>query len=466
MSVEASSPPSAPERVLPTLNKDGSRLWLRPKLSKGPYWRRRLIVAWTLIILFTVIPYLKLNGKPLILLDVVGRRFTLFGTTFHPTDTALLMLFLLAIFVGIFLLTAILGRVWCGWACPQTVYMEFVYRPLERWIEGPRARQLKMDREGPTGRRLVKNVLFLIVSMFLGHTFLAYFVGIDRLARWVTGSPLEHPAAFLVMAATTGLMFVDFGWFREQVCLVACPYGRLQSVLLDRRSLIVGYDPQRGEPRAPWKGRTPEAGDCIDCSACVITCPTGIDIRDGLQMECIHCTQCMDACDGVMRKIGKPTGLVRYGSRAEFEGQPRKILRPRVVLYPALLIVILSALGWALAHRSPADVTVLRGLGAPYAILPDGSVSGPIRVKVVNRSGGDRTYTVSISRPEGLVLIAPANPFRLQEGKSETSGMFVNASAEEFRDGLLDIRVRVEDDEGFVKEIPYRLLGPGGGGSS
>ena len=466
MTVEASSPPTAPERVLPTLNKDGSRLWLRPKLSKGPFWKRRLFVAWALIALFTAIPYVRMNGKPLMLLDVVGRRFAMFGATFHPTDTALLMLLLLAIFVSIFLLTAVLGRVWCGWACPQTVYMEFLYRPLERLIEGPRARQLKMDREGPTGRRFLKNGVYLLVSMFLAHTFLAYFVGVDRLAGWVTGSPFEHPAAFLVMAATTGLMFADFAWLREQVCLVACPYGRLQSVLLDRRSLIVGYDPKRGEPRALLKGRTAPAGDCIDCAACVITCPTGIDIRDGLQMECIHCTQCIDACDVVMKKIGKPPGLIRYGSRAEFEGQARKILRPRVVLYPTLLTVILIALGWALAHRAPADVTVLRGLGAPYAILPDGNVSGPIRVKVVNRSGGERTYTVSIAEPAGLSLIAPDNPFLLGDGKAETSGMFVNAPPEAFRDGLLEIRVRVEDDTGFTKDVPYRLLGPGGGGNS
>ncbi len=464
MTVATPAPPTPPERVLPTLNKDGTRRWLRPKVAKGPFWRRRLATACALIALFTVIPYLRVNDKPIVLLDVVHRRFTLFGTTFHPTDTALLMLLLLAVFVTIFLLTAILGRVWCGWACPQTVYMEFLYRPIERWIEGTRARQLRLDVEGPNARRFVKNAVFLAVSMFLAHTFLAYFVGVESLARWVTRSPFEHPAAFLVMAGTTALMFLDFGWFREQVCLVACPYGRFQSVLLDRRSLIVGYDPLRGEPRAPLKGRTTEKGDCIDCSACVIVCPTGIDIRDGLQMECIHCTQCIDACDAVMEKVGKPKGLVRYGSRDEFEGKPRKILRPRVVLYPALLVVIVGALGWALAHRSPLDVTVLRGLGAPYAVLPGGQVSGPIRVKVVNRSGAERRYTVSIAEPPGLSLIAPVNPFTLGDGRTETSGMFVNAPASAFRNGLLEIVVRVEDDSGFVEEIPYRLLGPSRGG--
>ena len=253
--------------------------------------------------------HVKINGKPLMLFDITRREFTFFGATFLPTDTFLLMLLLFSIFVGIFLVTAIWGRVWCGWGCPQTVYMEFVYRPLEVLIEGGRSRQIKTDKTGVSGRRMIKHFVFFIVSAFLANTFLAYFVGWDRLLGWMTSSPSQHPIAFGVMIGTTVLMFGDFGWFREQTCIVACPYGRFQSVLLDRQSLIVGYDEQRGEPRGKGKRKEGDGrGDCVDCSLCVTTCPTGIDIRNGLQMECIGCANCIDACDD-MTKPARPFSL-------------------------------------------------------------------------------------------------------------------------------------------------------------
>ncbi len=451
------------ERVLPTLNEDGSRRWIRPKISRGPWWKRRLVVGWALIVAFTAIPYLKMGGKPLILLDLPHRQFTLFGTTFLPTDSMFLMLLLVGLFVGIFLITAILGRVWCGWACPQTVYMEFVYRPIERLIEGNRGRQMKLDREGPDGRRMIKNVVFGFVSIFLAHTFLAYFVGVSALFQWVTEPPSQHWGAFVVSAAVAGLMFLDFGVLREQVCLVACPYGRFQSVLLDRRSLIVGYDARRGEPRGRIKERLPAGasrGDCIDCAACVITCPTGIDIRDGLQMECIHCTQCIDACDVVMEKTGRPKGLIRYGARDAFEGKPHRILRPRIVIYPLIMVLVWGGLVYALSHRGSADVTVLRGIGAPYGVLPDGQISNQLRVKIVNRSPETRRYTISIDDADDLTLVSPDNPLEVPPGASATASLFVMAQAKSIPRGLREIEVEVEDDAGFKEKTHYRLLGP------
>jgi cytochrome c oxidase accessory protein FixG len=457
------APPAASERVLPTLNEDGSRRWIRPKLTRGPWWRRRLALGWALIVLFTAIPYVRMGGKPLILLDVAHRQFTLFGTTFLPTDSVLLMLLLLGLFVGIFLLTAIFGRVWCGWACPQTVYMEFLFRPIERLIEGNRGRQMKLDREGPDARRWLKQVGFVLASLYLAHTFLAYFVGVDTLLRWMTEPPTRHGAAFVVVAAVTGLMMLDFGVLREQVCLVACPYGRLQSVLLDRRSLIVGYDARRGERRARRNARTDPAeayGDCIDCAACVITCPTGIDIRDGLQMECIHCTQCIDACDVVMEKIGKPRGLIRYGSRDELEGKPGGILRARVIVYPLLMALVWGGLAYGLAHRGSADVTVLRGIGAPYGLLPDGRISNQLRVKVVNRTGEARRYAISIENAPDLTLVSPDNPLEVAPGRSATASVFVMAPKSSFPHGLREIEVEVKDGAGFETSTHYRLLGP------
>jgi cytochrome c oxidase accessory protein FixG len=461
--VITSNAPEAEERVLSTLNRDGSRRWIRPKLSSGKFYRRRLVTAWSLIAVFTLIPILRMNGKPLILLDIPKREFTFFGATFLPTDTFLLMLLLFGIFVGIFLLTALLGRVWCGWACPQTVYMEFLYRPLERWIEGGRIRQLELDARGPDARRVIKYVVFFAISALLANTFLAYFVGWDRLLGWMTSPPTQHPVAFSVMLGTTLLMFLDFAWFREQTCIVACPYGRFQSVLLDRQSLIVGYDGARGEPRAPWRrGHDRSAGDCIDCGLCVTTCPTGIDIREGLQMECIACTQCIDACDAVMDRVGLARGLIRYSSQQELETGSSRFLRPRLVVYSGILVAVFGAFAFSLGGKATADVTLLRGLGAPFQVLPNGEVSNQIRIKIANRSGEPRSYRYEIVEPAGVTLIAPENPLDVDAGDSQMTAAFVNAPPSAFADGELAMVLAIRDGIDFDGRYSYRLLGPGG----
>ncbi|HEU4566167.1 MAG TPA: cytochrome c oxidase accessory protein CcoG [Gemmatimonadaceae bacterium] len=454
--------PLAAGRVLPTLNEDGTRRWIRPKPSHGKLHARRRVVAYALMVVFFLIPHLRIGGKPAILLDLPRRQFTLFGTTFLPTDTLLLMLLLASIIITIFLLTALFGRVWCGWACPQTVYMEFLFRPIERWLEGGRSGSLGLDRERRHfhPRRLLKYAIYLGLALFLAHTFLAYFVGTEQLAVWVRRSPAEHPTSFFVMAFTTGLIFFDFAYFREQTCLVACPYGRLQSVLLDRQSLIVAYDVARGEPRMKGKARPEGAGDCIDCGACVLTCPTGIDIRDGLQMECIHCTQCADACDAVMEKIGKPTGLIRYSSQDSLAGRARHMLRPRVVLYPAALALFVGAFIYTLATKADADVTILRGLGAPYQVQAGDLVSNQIRVKIANRSSSDRAYHIAVAGAEGATVIAPENPLRVPAGETATTSLFVVLPEDAFIAGVRPVTFRVSDGDGFSGEFPYRLVGP------
>ncbi|HEX8725517.1 MAG TPA: cytochrome c oxidase accessory protein CcoG [Gemmatimonadaceae bacterium] len=455
--------PAPAGRVLPTLNEDGSRRWIRPRPSPGRFWHRRRVVAYALMFVFFIIPYLRMNGKPLVLLDLPRRQFTLFGTTFLPTDTLLLMFLLFSIIIAIFLLTALAGRVWCGWGCPQTVYMEFLFRPIERLFEGGRSGSMQMDREGTRGqlhpRRLAKYAVYLVLSLFLAHTFLAYFVGIDRLVEWVQQSPFEHPTSFAIMAITTFAIMADFTWFREQTCLVACPYGRWQSVLLDRQSLIVAYDRNRGEPRGKGKDRT-GLGDCIDCGACVITCPTGIDIRDGLQMECIHCTQCADACDAIMDRVGTPRGLIRYSSRAALEGERVRRLRPRVVLYPLALAVAVGGLVFTLGTRAPADVTVLRGLGEPYVVEPNGQVANQLRVKITNRADGDRVYRISIEGAGHGTVVAPDNPMAVAAGQTGTMTLFVMLPPDAFHDGARRIDVRVSDGQGFTQGVPYRLVGP------
>jgi len=264
------------------------------------------------------------------------------------------------------------------------------------------------------------------------------------------------------MLGTTLLMFADFGWFREQTCILACPYGRFQSVLLDQQSLIVGYDESRGEPRQPWrKNEERTAGDCIECGLCVATCPTGIDIREGaLQMECVACTQCIDACDSVMDRVGLERGLIRYTSQAELEGGRSRFIRPRLVVYSAILLIMFGTLAVSLAGKASADVTILRGLGAPFQVLPSGEVSNQIRIKIANRTDDERSYTLSLVDGDGLTLIAPENPLTVAGGDSQMTAAFINAARSAFTEGELEITLRVGDGVDFEEVRTYRLLGP------
>ncbi|MCP9874709.1 cytochrome c oxidase accessory protein CcoG [Synechococcus sp. Cruz CV-v-12] len=465
--------------MLSTLNADGSRRWIKPKLSHGRFLTMRRVVAYALILIFTVIPYLSMNGKPLVLLDLVTRHFTIFGRTFLPTDTLLLALLLVGCFVTIFLLSALFGRVWCGWACPQTVYMEFVFRPIERLFEGAPGRVKKGWLAGKAFSKPAKMVVYAVISVYLAHTFLAYFVGVDELRQWVTRSPLNHPGPFGVMVAVTGLMLFNFGFFREQTCIIACPYGRFQSALLDRNSLIVTYDHVRGEPR----GRATRAGDdvslrvlsagpekrtadCVDCGMCVTTCPTGIDIRNGLQMECINCTQCIDACDTVMAKLDRPRGLIRYSSQAAITGEKVRLLRPRVVIYPAVLLVIAVAFLVVLSGKGAADVSILRGVGRPFVELPGGEIGNPVKVKIVNRMDKPGDYRVELAGAEGLRLTIDENPIHLNPGEAKTLSAMIVAQRNLLGHEMPVVSVRVTEistpasGTALRREIGFRLMGP------
>jgi len=445
------------------MNEDGSRRWIRPKPSDGPWLTRRRVVAYALMVVYLAIPHVHINGKPSILLDAVRREFTLFGYTFLATDTVLFMLLLGTLVLLVFTFTALFGRVWCGWGCPQTVWMEFLFRPIERWVEGGRVGSMQIDRTSGHlhPRRLLKYVIYFGIALVLAHTFLAYFVGVEALTVWVTRSPVEHPSSFAVMAVTTGLVFLDFAYFREQTCTIACPYGRWQSVLLDRSSLIIAYDYGRGEPRGKGtKQRVASLGDCIDCGACVATCPTGIDIRDGLQMECIHCTQCADACDAIMTSIGRPKGLIRYTSREVLAGEKRHLLRPRTVLYPAALALVLGTLVYQLDHKAAADVTLLRSIERPFTEEADGRIANQVRVKIANRAGEDRAYRLAVVGAEDGTVVIPVNPFPIAEGRTETTSLFILLPRASFATGDRMVTIRVSDGHDFSAEYPYRLLGP------
>lgn len=468
---------AATDRVLSTLNADGSRRWLRPKPAAGRFLNARRAVGYALIAIFVSMPHLRIAGKPPLLLDLPAREFTFFGTTLYPTDTLLLALLMLSVFLSIFFLTALFGRVWCGWACPQTVYLELVYRPIERLLEGTPGRKAKKG----AWRKPLRFVIYLVLSFALANTFLAYFVGTDRLSQWMLGSPTDHWAAFLLVAAVTGLMMFDFGFFREQLCIVACPYGRFQSVMLDKNSLIITYDPKRGEPRGKKKRKpgqnvslpivegAPPAeqtqGDCIDCNMCVTTCPTGIDIRDGLQLECVNCAQCIDACDSVMDKIGKPRGLIRYGSQSSvLDGAKQRFIRVRTIVYPTLVAGLMTAFVILLATRQDAFVSVLRGPGRPFTIV-EGTVANPAVLKVQNRTTAPVAYAFSIDNAEGFVYIADGS-IVVEPGETVETPALIRVEPDTFV-GAFDSKflaeIRVTGDDGFEEVINHRLVGPANG---
>jgi cytochrome c oxidase accessory protein FixG len=454
--------PQLDERALSTLNVDGTRRWMSPRTSKGRYWRARAIVAWLLIVIFAALPWIRMNGKPVLLLDIMTRQFTFFGTTFRPTETLLLSLLLLSIFVAVFLATAVLGRVWCGWACPQTVYMEFLYRPAEKLLLGKAYG--RNGQRAATWRVILLYALFLLFSAHLANTFLAYFVGTDRLVAWTLGSPWNHPTAFAVFAVTLGLMLFDFAFFREQLCTLVCPYGRFQSVLLDRNSIIIGYDQIRGEPRAKGAAArvlrqegTP-VGDCIDCTMCVQVCPTGIDIRQGLQLECVNCAQCVDACDEVMDKVGLPRGLVRYGTQNTLERVSGRRFRYRLVIYSTALVALVLTLVMLLVNRSSALVGQARIIGSNFTLAPDLRVVTPLQLMVENRADVERTYTIQgvgdleIQGGPVTVSVPPAD--------ARTITCNVLSPAATFVRGVRTATIRVTDGVDYDRTTNVALTGP------
>jgi len=446
----------AEEQVLPTLMADGSRKWLSPKLSEGKWWNRRRWVAYGLILFFVTLPHFRYNGRPLVLVDIAKRQFTFVGHTFYPTDTPLVAILMLMAMFSIMFVTAVAGRIWCGWGCPQTVYLEFLFRPIDRFFG-------KLGKRFPGLGEPLRLITYLGCSLFIAHTFLSYFVGTDRLAQWVRLSPWEHPTAFLVMGVATAALLFDFLIFREQFCMIACPYGRFQSVMLDRRSLIVAYDKNRGEPRG--KGKRQEAsalGDCLDCGRCTAVCPTGIDIRNGLQMECIHCTQCIDACDDVMKHAGFLPGLIRYSSAEQLAGGKKGWLRPRTIIYPTLLTALAILFVVVLATKFAMDVRVLPSPGAPYTSLSNIDTQNNFRLRIVNRSQVAQTYAMTLKQPtDATIEWSSGKELRLEPGENTIAPVAVHFhNRHTAGTGHAAATILIDDRTGNHREVSVQLLGP------
>lgn len=464
----------SPEDVLTTLSSDGKRRWMYPTETKGRYHFRRKILAWVLIVLYLALPIIPIKGMPAVMLDFVHREFSLFGLIFYPTDTLLMMIFMVGILLTVVLVTALLGRVWCGWACPQTVYLEFLFRPIERFIEGPEHVR-KRRNEGPNTadkfvRKGIKQGVFLVIAILLSHTFIAYFVSWSTLIEWLQRPPAENWGFFLLTSLVTGLVWFDFAYFREQMCTIACPYARMQSIMLDRDSMIVSYDPNRGEPRGKFskkianqieQGVLPAQGDCIDCFACVRTCPTGIDIRDGLQMECVACTQCVDACDHIMDNLEKPRGLIRYTSENQLEGIKTNIIRPRSVIYLTLIILIFSAFTLTLTSRDAFDVNIGRVVGEPFSELQDGRITNRLRFRVRNQTADPVEFDFAPGTPSSMVMrVVGAAPVSLEPGEIKRIEVWVIVPREVFSETSIDASFKISFSDGTVLEPVYTLLGP------
>lgn len=403
----SSQSPSHFRDQISTLTDDGQRRkWLYPKVIKGKLYQYRSVVSYFFLTLLFAAPFIKLNGEQLVLLNVLERKFVFFGVIFWPQDFYLFVLALLTFMVFIVLFTVVFGRVFCGWACPQTIFLEMVFRKIEIWIEGDSNKRKKLD-DGPLTtekffKKGLKHFLYLLISFFIANIFLSYLISSDSLIKIITEPVSQHWSGFISICVFTFVFYLVFSRVRELVCTVVCPYGRLQGVLLDNQSIIVAYDYECGEPREKRvKGAVNTGGDCIDCKLCVQVCPTGIDIRNGTQMECVNCTACIDACDMVMEKIERPTRLIGFKSEDEIKTKQPFKLNKRVYGYAAVLVLLIGVLSYLLITRTAVKTTILRASGTLYQMRDkEKAVSNLFNAELINKTSKSLKFEIIPDDPE------------------------------------------------------------------
>lgn len=450
-----------------TVDEEGKRIWIYPKKPSGKHHNWRILVTIVLLSLLFAGPFLKIGGQPFLLLNVFERKFVILGQAFWPQDFVLLAIVLITFFVFVILFTVAFGRIWCGWMCPQTLFMEMVFRKLEYFIEGDATAQRRLAKESWTVSKIVKktikHTIFVCISALIAHTVMAYVVGIDETLTIVSSPPAKNIAGFVSLLSFTAIFYSVFAKFREQACIAVCPYGRLQGVLLTKESIVVAYDWLRGEPRRhlrKQKADDTRAGDCVDCRLCVHVCPTGIDIRNGTQLECVNCTACIDACDEVMLKVGRPAGLIRFASCNSIKEGVQKVVNARVIGYSSVLLVLFLILGFALATRSDVETTVLKVPGTLYQ-RDKGFIANLYNIEYVNKTFTDIVLDVRAMSPETAELVIVDKKQIIVPAEGFTKGVyFIRMPESEITNARTIVLLGVFRNDELVETVKVKFIGP------
>jgi cytochrome c oxidase accessory protein FixG len=441
-----------------TIDESGGRHWISPKKPSGKYYNARTWVSVVLLLFLFSGPFIRIGGHPLLLMNILERKFVLLGQVFWPQDFYIFVLIMLSFVLFVVLFTVVFGRIFCGWICPQTIFMEMVFRKIEYLIDGDFKQQRRLKDSEWTSEKIRKRVLkhgiFFLISFLISNTFLMYIIGSEEWINVVTDSPINHIGGLISILIFTGVFYFVFSWFREQVCIVACPYGRLQGVMLDRNSIVVAYDYVRGEIRGKFKKNEvreeTNKGDCIDCNQCVNVCPTGIDIRNGTQLECVNCTACIDACDHMMESVGLPKGLIRYDSEEGIVNNDHKIWSTRTIAYTVVLTIILTIVGFLLLSRSEVDATVLKATGQQYQKRPDNKISNLYNYKIINKTYDSLPAIIRLKGMEGEIEIIGHESLIIPSEAMTEGTFFLILDMDQLKERKTDIEFEIINPEGEV----------------
>lgn len=449
-----------------TVDQNGKRKWLYPLIRKDFWYKYRSIVSYVLLVFLFAAPYLKINGNQFILFNIIERKFILFGQIFWPQDFFIFVLLMLTALIGIVLFTSAFGRIFCGWICPQTIFLEMVFRKIEVWIEGEPVARKKLDNgtwnKDKIIKKTVKHLLYVLISFFIANTFLAYIIGSDELLKIVNEPINKHLTGFVSICIFTAIFYWVFAHFRELVCIVACPYGRLQGVLLDKNSLIVAYHYLRGEPKGRIKKNevNPEPlGDCVDCNLCVAVCPTGIDIREGTQLECVNCTACIDACNQVMDKVNRPRNLIGYYSEEMIRNNERPKFTLRMKAYSFIIVLMMAISTYFILSRKDIDVTILRASGTMYQNQPDGYVSNLYTAQLINKTSKTVKVDFELEDKNAKIKWIQAIDKIEKEGTVKVT-FFVMLPEKDIHQSKTKINLLIKKDGMVIDHINTNFLGP------